>query len=63
MLSHSTAEGTKTVKETWQPDRLKELNREDKDKMHRILEFVQNSTVLHDNRYLKMLNAERTSKV
>ena len=28
MLSHSTAEGTKTVKETWQPDRLKELNRE-----------------------------------
>ena len=31
--------------------------------MHRILEFVQNSTVLHDNRYLKMLNAERASKV
>ncbi len=42
---------------------FKELNREDKDKMHRILEFVQNSTVLYDNRYLKMLNAERTSQV
>jgi diguanylate cyclase (GGDEF)-like protein len=42
---------------------FKELNREDKDKMHRILEFVQNSTVLYDNRYLKMLNAERVSKV
>jgi diguanylate cyclase (GGDEF)-like protein/putative nucleotidyltransferase with HDIG domain len=41
---------------------FKELNREDKDKMHRILEFVQNSTVLYDNRYLKMLNAERTSQ-
>ncbi|HLW88872.1 MAG TPA: diguanylate cyclase [Terriglobales bacterium] len=42
---------------------FKELNREDKDKMHRILEFVQNSTVLYDNRYLKMLNAERASQV
>ncbi len=42
---------------------FKELNREDKDKMHRVLEFVQNSTVLYDNRYLKMLNAERTSQV
>ncbi|MGO9127336.1 MAG: diguanylate cyclase [Terriglobales bacterium] len=42
---------------------FKELNREDKDKMHRILEFVQNSSALYDNRYLKMLNAERTSQV
>ena len=41
---------------------FKELNREDKDKMHRILEFVQNSTVLYDNRYLKMINAERASQ-
>jgi hypothetical protein len=30
---------------------FKELNREDKAKMHRILEFVQNSTTLYDNRY------------
>jgi uncharacterized protein with GYD domain len=28
MLSHSTAEGTKTIKETWQPERIKDLNRE-----------------------------------
>jgi diguanylate cyclase (GGDEF)-like protein len=42
---------------------FKELNREDKDKMHRILEFVQNSSMLYDNRYLKMLDAERVPKV
>ena len=28
MLSHSTAEGTKTIKEDWQPERIKDLNRE-----------------------------------
>ncbi len=28
MLSHLTAEGKKSVKETWDPDRLKEQNRE-----------------------------------
>jgi diguanylate cyclase (GGDEF)-like protein len=30
---------------------FKELNREDKGRMHRILEFVQNSTTFYDNRY------------
>jgi len=30
---------------------FRELNREDKVRMHRILEFVQNSTTLYDNRY------------
>jgi diguanylate cyclase (GGDEF)-like protein len=35
---------------------FKELNREDKAKMHRILEFVQNSTTLYDNRYYEKLN-------
>ena len=35
---------------------FKELNREDKVKMHRILEFVQNSTTLYDNRYYEKLN-------
>jgi diguanylate cyclase (GGDEF)-like protein/putative nucleotidyltransferase with HDIG domain len=34
-----------------------ELNREDRDKMHRILEYVQNTTKFYDNRYLsKVLN-------
>ncbi len=37
---------------------FKELNREDKAKMHRILEFVQNSTTLYDNRYQEKI-AER----
>jgi len=35
---------------------FKELNREDKVRMHRILEFVQNSTTLYDNRYYEKLN-------
>src|ERR1700678_871952 len=35
---------------------FKELNREDKVRMHRILEFVQNSTALYDNRYYEKLN-------
>jgi diguanylate cyclase (GGDEF)-like protein/putative nucleotidyltransferase with HDIG domain len=35
-----------------------ELNREDKAKMHRILEFVQNSTTAYDNRYYEKI-AER----
>jgi len=30
---------------------FKELNREDKSRMHKILEFVQNSTTFYDNRY------------
>src|SRR3981081_4728641 len=30
---------------------FRELNREDKVKMHRVLEFVQSSTALYDNRY------------
>jgi diguanylate cyclase (GGDEF)-like protein/putative nucleotidyltransferase with HDIG domain len=34
---------------------FKELNREDKARMHRILEFVQNSTTLYDNRYYEKL--------
>jgi hypothetical protein len=34
-----------------------ELNRENKDQMHRILEFVHNTTAFYDNRYLsKVLN-------
>jgi uncharacterized protein with GYD domain len=28
MLSHLTAEGKKTVKENWEPDRIREQNRE-----------------------------------
>ena len=35
---------------------FRELNREDKVRMHRILEFVQNSTTLYDNRYYEKLN-------
>src|SRR5271167_3912024 len=35
---------------------FQELNREDKVRMHRILEFVQNSTTLYDNRYYEKLN-------
>jgi diguanylate cyclase (GGDEF)-like protein/putative nucleotidyltransferase with HDIG domain len=35
---------------------FKELNREDKVRMHRVLEFVQNSTTLYDNRYYEKLN-------
>ena len=35
---------------------FKELNREARDRMHRILEFVQNSSMLYDDRYLKLLN-------
>ena len=42
---------------------FKELNREDKDKMHRILEFVQNSSAYYDNRYLKMLKADGVTKL
>jgi diguanylate cyclase (GGDEF)-like protein/putative nucleotidyltransferase with HDIG domain len=34
---------------------FKELNREDKVRMHRILEFVQNSTTLYDNRYYEKI--------
>jgi diguanylate cyclase (GGDEF)-like protein len=34
---------------------FKELNREDRGKMNRILEFVQNSTTVYDNRYLEKL--------
>src|ERR1700676_1980632 len=35
---------------------FKELNREDKVRMHRVLEFVQNSTTLYNNRYQEKLN-------
>jgi len=35
---------------------FKELNREDKIRMHRVLEFVQSSTTLYDNRYYEKLN-------
>jgi hypothetical protein len=34
---------------------FKELNREDKARMHRILEFVQNSTTAYDNRYYEKI--------
>jgi len=34
---------------------FKELNREDKARMHRILEFVQNSTTVYDNRYYEQI--------
>src|SRR6266567_1350227 len=37
--------------------RFNDMNREERDKMHRVLEFVQNSTKFYDNRYLsKLLN-------
>lgn len=32
---------------------FRELNREDREKMHRILEFAQNSTAFYNNRYLE----------
>jgi diguanylate cyclase (GGDEF)-like protein/putative nucleotidyltransferase with HDIG domain len=35
---------------------FKELNREDKVKMHRVLEFVQNSSAMYDNRYQEKIN-------
>ena len=35
---------------------FKELNREDKVKMHRVLEFVQNSSAMYDNRYHEKIN-------
>jgi len=35
---------------------FQELNREDKVRMHRILEFVQSSSALYDNRYHEKLN-------
>jgi diguanylate cyclase (GGDEF)-like protein/putative nucleotidyltransferase with HDIG domain len=35
---------------------FQELNREDKVRMHRILEFVQSSSALYDNRYYEKLN-------
>jgi len=35
---------------------FKELNREDKVKMHHVLEFVQNSSAMYDNRYQEKLN-------
>ena len=35
---------------------FKEMNREARDQMHRILEFVQNTSMMYDNRYLKFLN-------
>ncbi|HSY65806.1 MAG TPA: diguanylate cyclase [Terriglobales bacterium] len=35
---------------------FKELNREDKVKMHRVLEFVQNSTAMYDKRYSEKIN-------
>jgi diguanylate cyclase (GGDEF)-like protein len=37
--------------------RFEDMSREDRDKMHRILEFVHNSTMYYDNRYFsKLLN-------
>ena len=37
--------------------RFNDMNREERDKMHRVLKFVQNSTKFYDNRYLsKLLN-------
>ena len=35
---------------------FKELNREDKVKMHRVLEFVQNSSAMYDNRHYEKIN-------
>jgi diguanylate cyclase (GGDEF)-like protein/putative nucleotidyltransferase with HDIG domain len=35
---------------------FKELNREDKVKMHRVLEFVQNSSAMYDSRYQEKIN-------
>ena len=37
--------------------RFNDMNREDREKMHRVLEFVHNSTMFYDNRYFsKLLN-------
>src|SRR6202166_1393131 len=35
---------------------FKELNRDDKVKMHHVLEFVQNSSAMYDNRYQEKIN-------
>ena len=35
---------------------FKELNREDKARMHRILEYVQNSTAAYDNHYYEKID-------
>jgi diguanylate cyclase (GGDEF)-like protein/putative nucleotidyltransferase with HDIG domain len=35
---------------------FKEMSRESREKMHRILEFVQNSTAVYNNHYLKSIN-------
>jgi diguanylate cyclase (GGDEF)-like protein/putative nucleotidyltransferase with HDIG domain len=35
--------------------RFKDMNREDRDKMHKVLEFVHNSTMFYDNRYFSKL--------
>jgi hypothetical protein len=32
-----------------------DMNREDRDKMHKVLEFVHNSTMFYDNRYFSKL--------
>jgi hypothetical protein len=37
--------------------RFNDMNREDREKMHKVLEFVHNSTMFYDNRYFsKLLN-------
>jgi diguanylate cyclase (GGDEF)-like protein/putative nucleotidyltransferase with HDIG domain len=35
--------------------RFNDMNREDRDKMHKVLEFVHNSTMFYDNRYFSKL--------
>ena len=35
---------------------FKELNREDRGQMHRVIEYLQNTSTFYDNRYLSMLN-------
>jgi len=41
---------------------FQELNREARDRMQRVLEFVQNSSMLYDNRYLKFLSQSAPAK-
>ena len=35
--------------------RFNDMNRDDREKMHKVLEFVHNSTMFYDNRYFSKL--------
>jgi hypothetical protein len=35
--------------------KFNDMNREDRDKMHKVLEFVHNTTMFYDNRYFSKL--------